>query len=107
MEMPSVRMRLCVGDRAIPTENKEAYDNEGNLVSLDFVLLTSRDASLKWLEASLGRYVRSFKFEAETSSLATDLWENLKWKRAALFIRLWRALWPRRYHKECATAAGH
>ena len=40
MEIPSVGMRLCVGDRAIPTEKKEVVDNEGHIVDLDFVLLT-------------------------------------------------------------------
>ena len=47
MEMPLVRMRLCVGDRAVPTENKRVLDEEGNLVNLDLVLLTSRDANIK------------------------------------------------------------
>ena len=52
--VPSVGMRLCVGDRAIPTETKIPYDDEGNDVRSDFVLLTSRDANLKWLEEPLG-----------------------------------------------------
>ena len=86
MEVPSVSMRLCVGDRAVPTEQKQALDDEGNIVDLDFVLLTSRAANLTWLEEALGRYARSFKFEAER--LAADLWENLKWKQVRLYRRM-------------------
>ena len=70
MDVPSVGMRLCVGDRAIPTETKTPYDDEGSDVTSDFVLLTSRDANLKWLEEPLGHYARSFKFEPDTSPLA-------------------------------------
>ena len=87
MEAPSIGMRLCVGDRAIPTETKTPYDNEGRDVKTDFVLLTSRDKSLKWLEEPLGHYARSFKFEPETSLLATDFWKHLKWKRHGRFRR--------------------
>ena len=38
MEVPSIGMRLCVGDRAVPTEKKQAFDNEGEIVDLDVVL---------------------------------------------------------------------
>ena len=40
------------------------------------------------MEEPLGRYSRSFTFEAETSPLAADLWENLPWKLAAQFRRM-------------------
>ena len=86
MEVPSVSMRLCVGDRAVPTEQKQALDDEGKIVNLEFVLLTSRAANLTWLEEALGRYARSFKFEAER--LSADLWESFKWKRVRNFRRL-------------------
>ena len=88
MDMPSVGMRLCVGDRAVPTENKSAVDSDGNLVNLDFVLLTTRLANLTWLERPLGRYAHGFKFEPETSPLAADMWKSIKWKRAAHFRRM-------------------
>ena len=55
LEVPSVGMRLCVNDRAVPMERKDVLNTDGSSATLDFVLLTSRQANLNWLTEPLGR----------------------------------------------------
>ena len=58
MVMPSIGMRLCVNERAVPLEELEVRDADGNLVTKNFVLLNTRAAkdNLRWLEEPLGIY---------------------------------------------------
>ena len=70
--MPPIGMRFCVGDRAVPLEAKEVMDSEGQMVTLDFVHLTSRNADLDWLRRALGKHC-SLHFTADHSPLAADI----------------------------------
>jgi len=85
--MPPIGMRFCVGDRAVPLEEKEVMDSEGQVVTLDFVHLTSRNADLDWLRSALGKHC-SWHFTADHSPLAADIRGALIWKRSAGFARV-------------------
>ena len=96
--MPPIGMRFCVGDRAVPLEAKEVMNSEGQMVTLDFVHLTSRNADLDWLRRALGKHC-SWHFTADHSPLAADIRGALNWKRSAGFARV---LHNRPLPKNCA-----
>ena len=72
LEMPTIGMRLCVGDRAVPLKSLAFTDAGRDSAITDFVLLTSRAADLSWLESALGLPRRSFVFEAKSKPLAAE-----------------------------------
>ena len=90
MVTPSVGMKLCVGDRVVPLEQRRFLNVDGDEETANFVKLTSRKADLAWLQEALGLPKGVWRWEAARSPLVKEFSEALAWKRSRGFARVLR-----------------